>query len=149
MCCPFLCIQVCQFLEIVHTTSSAKTLRCFISTLRACEILRTCSSTLTRELVRYSGLLFQRWPESLQDFVVVYVNVESLHNIADCYFNVDVVPTPLPLFQSWWKDAQQQPTKMNVCFTDRCHSPRACPWTFVLIIVVIVVIVIYIYIYIS
>ena len=35
------------------------------------------------------------------------------------------VPTPLPLFQSWQKDAQQQLTKMSCCFTDRLHSPCA------------------------
>ena len=36
------------------------------------------------------------------------------------------VPTPLPVFQSWWKDAQQQLTKLSVCFADRLHSPFAC-----------------------
>ena len=42
------------------------------------------------------------------------------------------VPTPLPSFQSWRKDAQQQLTKISVYFTDRLHSPCACPWTLML-----------------
>ena len=37
------------------------------------------------------------------------------------------VPTPLSLFQSWRKDAQQELTNMSVYLTDRLHSPRACP----------------------
>ena len=39
------------------------------------------------------------------------------------------VPTPLPLFQSWRKDAQQQLTQMNVYFTDTgmyLHVLSAC-----------------------
>ena len=42
------------------------------------------------------------------------------------------VPTPLSLFQSWRKDAQQELTNMSVYLTDRLHSPRACPWTLTL-----------------
>ena len=42
------------------------------------------------------------------------------------------VPTSLPLFQSWRKDAQQQLTTMSVYFTDRLHSPCACAWTLTL-----------------
>ena len=37
------------------------------------------------------------------------------------------VPTPLPLFQSWRKDTQQQLTKQRAYFIDRLHSPCACP----------------------
>ena len=36
------------------------------------------------------------------------------------------VPTPLPIFQSWRKDAQRQLTQMSGYFTDRLHSPCAC-----------------------
>ena len=42
------------------------------------------------------------------------------------------VPTLLPLFQSWKKDAQQQLTQMSVYFTDRWHSHCPCPWTLTL-----------------
>ena len=42
------------------------------------------------------------------------------------------VPTPLPLFQSWRQDTPQQLTKLSVVFTDRLHSPCACPWTLTL-----------------
>ena len=53
----------------------------------------------------------------------------SLYKVLECG------KPPLPLFQSWRRDAQQQLAKTGVYFTDRfdrLHSPCACPWTLTL-----------------
>ena len=65
---------------------------------------------------------------------VSYSNVETkIRHTGVCEINTHLdgagvfnVPTPLPVFQSWRKDAQQQLTQMSVYLTDRLHSPCAC-----------------------
>ena len=59
--------------------------------------------------------------------------LDSVYHTGVCEINAHLdgarvfhVPTTLPSFQSWRKDAQQQLTQVSVYFTDRLYSPCAC-----------------------